>query len=98
MPLRFFDRHDLELREGRWLLSTTALKDVDTFRIVFERLCNEGREWIHLGGEGPTARGEYLVSVDYSDAAGRSVTSVNLAGTPLNADGSVMKLSKIIII
>jgi hypothetical protein len=97
MPLRFFDRHDLELKQGRWILPTYALKDVDAMRAFFEELCNEGREWVNLAGDDITPHGEYLISVEYSDATGRPVTAINLAGPPLNSDGNVKHPSHILV-
>lgn len=86
MPLRFYDQS--ELVPGN-ILPAAALKDVESMRLLFERLCREGRGWIHLAGDGMTRQGEYLISVEYSQSTGHSVTYVNLAGPPLNPDGSV---------
>lgn len=97
MPLRFFDQHELRREEGRWVLPASALRDMGAMRALFERLCGEGREWIHLAGAGATPQGQYLVSVDYSQSVGHETTYVNLAGPPLNADGSVKQLSDVIL-
>ena len=98
MPLRFYDSHDVERKQGQWLLADSMLKDLDAMRILFERLCQEGREWVHFAGEGATQQGEYLISVDYSQTTGHPVTFINLAGPTLNSNGSVQNMADVHII
>jgi hypothetical protein len=95
---RCFDSHDLKLEEGQWKLPAVALGELDSLRDLFEQLCEEGREWINLCGQGVTTQGEYLISIEYSRSTGREVTAVNLSGPPLNADGSVRQTPFITIV
>jgi hypothetical protein len=98
MRLRYFDSHDLMRQQGHWVLPAAALGDLTALRIMFNRLCHEGRDWINLAGAGMTTNGEYLISLEYSDTVGREETFINISGPPLNADGSIMHSSYITII
>jgi hypothetical protein len=95
--LRFFDLNDLRHDGSRWSLPVSGLKDVGEMRELFERLCGEGRGWIHLAGEGASPEGDYLVSFDYSQDTGHGATFVNFAGPPLDADGNVRDIAAIAI-
>lgn len=97
MTLLFFDRHDLKQKDGEWILPSAALKDFEAAQELFLGLCREGREWINLAGDGATLQREYLVAIEYSEVMQRPVTAVNLAGPPLNLDGSVMRYSPTIV-
>lgn len=98
MPLRYFDSHNLERQQGRWVLPAAALGDLTALKVVFDRLCHEGRDWIHLAGAGMRNNGDYLISLEYSDSVGHEKTFINISGPPLNADGSVMDSSYITVV
>jgi hypothetical protein len=97
LPLRFYDHLDV-VREGGWAIPSARLLDADSMRARFDSLCREGREWINLAGAGATPQGGYLIAVEYSQSVGHPTTYVNLAGPPLNPDGSVRHSSDIEII
>lgn len=98
MSLLFFDVHTLKRGHEQWVLHVSAIKNMNAMRVFFEHFCSEGREWIHLAGEGAILSGEYLISVDYSQSTRHSTTFVNLAGSPLNADGTVKQVTTILIV
>lgn len=95
--LLFLDQADcIVLDEGQFGRNDD-LMTYDRFSGFFERLCLEGREWISLGGDG-WLKDKFLVSIEYSQRVGYSMTAIVLSGPSLDTEKRPLQQTRLKLI
>jgi hypothetical protein len=95
--LLFFDQAScIVLDEGQFVRKDD-LMTYDRFSVFFEKLCLEGREWINLGGDG-RLDDKFLVSVDYSQRVGYSMTAIVLSGPSLDTEKRPLQQTRLKVV
>lgn len=72
------------------------LMERERVELYFEQLCNQGREWINLAGDGWFGS-NFLVSVEYAEKTGFSMTAINISGPSLNINGEPIQKSSMFV-
>lgn len=95
--LLFFDRESCIVLDEGQLIKKDDLMSFDKFGVFFEKLCFEGREWINLSGDS-WFKDKFLVSVEYSQRVGYSMTAIVLSGPSLDTEKKPLKQTRLKVI
>jgi hypothetical protein len=95
--LLFFDQASCVVLDEGQFIKEDDLMSYDKFGVFFERLCFEGREWINLSGDS-WFKDKFLVSVEYSQRVGYSMTAIVLGGPSLDIGKKPLKQTRLKVI
>lgn len=95
--LLFFNQEYCKVSGEGQFIRQEDLMSYDRFSIFFEKLCFEGREWINLSGDSWFGD-KFLVSVEYSQRIGNSMTAIVLSGPTLDTEKKPLKQTRLTVI
>ena len=95
--LLFFNEESCIVLDEGQLIREDDLMSYDNFSIFFEKLCLEGREWINLSGDS-WFKDKFLVSIEYSQRVGNSITAIVLSGPTLDTGNKPLKQTRLKVI
>ena len=85
--LRFFDGKISIWKDGLFDVDKDSIMNTEQAIAFIQKLVDEKKTWINLGGVGWLTEEEYLVSINYSHDISQSDTGIIVTGPSCSADG-----------